>query len=206
MLRIGLTGGIGAGKSVASARLAELGAVVIDYDALAKEVVAPGTVGLDAIVEEFGPQMLAANGSLDRVRLGRLVFADPLALVRLNAVVHPQVRRVAAEREAAAAMADARAVVVHDIPLLAESEDIERFHLVVVVDTPVEVRVRRLVEGRGLSDADARARIAAQADDAARLAIADVTLDGSGEPVFLREQVDALWRRITQETDQEADA
>lgn len=206
MLRIGLTGGIGAGKSVASTRLAELGAVVIDYDALAKDVVAPGTVGLDAIVEEFGPQMLAANGSLDRVRLGQLVFADPLALARLNAVVHPQVRRVAAEREAAAAMADARAVVVHDIPLLAESEDIERFHLVVVVDTPVEMRVRRLVEGRGLSEQDARARIAAQADDATRLAIADVTLDGSGEPVFLRERVDALWRRITQETAQEADA
>jgi dephospho-CoA kinase len=206
MLRIGLTGGIGAGKSVASTRLAELGAVVIDYDALAKDVVAPGTVGLDAIVEEFGPQMLAANGSLDRSRLGQLVFADPQALIRLNAVVHPQVRRVAAERDAAAAMADARAVVVHDIPLLAESEDIERFHLVVVVDTPVEMRVRRLVEGRGLSGQDARARIAAQADDATRLAIADVTLDGSGEPVFLREQVDALWRRITQETAQEADA
>lgn len=206
MLRIGLTGGIGAGKSVASVRLAQLGAVVIDYDVLAREVVAPGTVGLTEAVEEFGWVILAADGSLDRGALGRIVFTDPEALTRLNAIVHPEVERVAAEREAAAAVSDRRAVVVHDIPLLAEVERAEHFHLVVVVDAPVEIRLSRLVEGRAMAPDDARARIAAQAPDADRLAIADVVLDGSREPDHLRSQVDALWRRVAEEMAAEAEA
>ncbi|MBE9924369.1 MULTISPECIES: dephospho-CoA kinase [Cellulosimicrobium] len=204
MFRIGLTGGIAAGKSVALARFAELGAVVVDYDALARDAVAPGTVGLDEVVEAFGPGVLGEDGALDRPALGRVVFGDDAARERLNAIVHPEVRRLAAEREAAAGAADPRAVVVHDIPLLVETGDPARFHCVVVVHTPEDVRVDRLVTSRGLSEDEARARIAAQADDAARLAAADVTLDGSGEPDALRAQVDALWARVRAEVDAEA--
>jgi len=203
MFRIGLTGGIAAGKSVVLARFAELGAVVIDYDALSREAVAPGTVGLDEVVEAFGPAVLAPDGSLDRPALGRVVFGDDAARERLNAIVHPEVRRIAAEREAAAGAGDPRAVVVHDIPLLVETGDPARFHCVVVVDAPVELRLRRLVDGRGLTEDEARARVAAQADDAARLAAADVTLDGSGTPDALRAQVDAFWERVRAEVDAE---
>lgn len=206
MLRIGLTGGIGAGKSVALARFEELGAVVIDYDVLAREAVEPGSVGLDGVVAAFGADVLLPDGHLDREALGTLVFADPAARERLNAVVHPEVRRLAAEREAAAATADARAVVVHDIPLLVETGDPDHFHLVVVVHAPLDVRLGRLVDGRGLGEADARARIAAQTDDAARLAAADVTLDGGRTPETLRAQVDVLWRRALDEVEQESDA
>lgn len=206
MFRIGLTGGIAAGKSVALARFAELGAVVVDYDALSRDAVAPGTVGLDEVVEAFGPGVLDADGALDRAALGRVVFGDDAARGRLNAIVHPEVRRLAAEHEAAAGAADPRAVVVHDIPLLVETGDPARFHCVVVVHTPVDVRVGRLVEGRGLSEDEARARLAAQADDAARLAAADVTLDGSGSPEALREQVDELWVRVRAEVDAEVQA
>ncbi|WP_069387038.1 dephospho-CoA kinase [Cellulosimicrobium cellulans] len=204
MFRIGLTGGIAAGKSVALARLAERGAVTIDYDVLSREAVAPGSVGLDEIVEAFGPQVLAADGTLDRQALAAVVFADEAARERLNAVVHPEVRRLAAEREAAAAAADPRAVVVHDIPLLVETGDPARFHLVVVVHAPAELRARRLAE-RGLSPEEAAARIAAQADDDARLAAADVTLDGTGSADALREQVDALWEKVRTEVDQESE-
>ncbi|MBD5787335.1 dephospho-CoA kinase [Cellulosimicrobium terreum] len=203
MFRIGLTGGIAAGKSVALVRLAALGAVVIDYDALAREAVAPGTVGLDEVVEAFGPSVLGADGTLDRAGLAGLVFADPGARERLNAVVHPQVRRLAAEREAAAAAADPRAVVVHDIPLLVETGDPSHFHCVVVVDAPFDLRLRRLVDGRGLDDGEARGRIAAQADDATRLAAADVVLDGAGSPQQLDAQVDTLWERVRAEVDAE---
>jgi dephospho-CoA kinase len=206
MFRIGLTGGIAAGKSVALARFAELGAVVVDYDALSRDAVAPGTVGLDQVVEAFGPGVLDADGALDRAALGRVVFGDDAARERLNAIVHPEVRRLAAEHEAAAGAADPRAVVVHDIPLLVETSDPARFHCVVVVHTPADVRVGRLVRGRGLSEDEARARLAAQADDAARLAAADVTLDGSGSPEALREQVDELWVRVRAEVDAEVQA
>jgi dephospho-CoA kinase len=206
MFRIGLTGGIAAGKSVVLERFAELGAVVIDYDGLAREAVAPGTVGLDEVVEAFGAGVLAADGTLDRAALGRLVFADDAARERLNAVVHPEVRRLAAEREAAAGAGDPRAVIVHDIPLLVETGDPSHFHCVVVVDAPVETRLRRLVDGRGLAEDEARARIAAQADDAARLAVADVTLDGGGPPESLRGQVDTFWERVRTEVDAEAKA
>ncbi|GCE75919.1 dephospho-CoA kinase [Cellulomonas biazotea] len=196
MQRIGLTGGIAAGKSVAAQRLRELGAVVIDSDELAREAVAPGTAGLDAVVEEFGPGVLAADGTLDRPALAAIVFADPAARARLDAIVHPVVRRLAAEREAAAAVVDHGAVVVHDIPLLVETGQADAFHVLVVVHAPAVLRVERLVRLRGMSREDAEARVAAQAADDARLAVADVVLDGTGSDADLRGQVDELWDRL----------
>lgn len=206
MQRIGLTGGIAAGKSVAARRFIELGAVLIDADALAREVVAPGTLGLEQVVETFGPEVLAADGSLDRAALAARVFADAEARRRLEALLHPQVRRLAAEREAAAAAIDPDAVVVHDIPLLVETGQAETFGMVVVVHAPQEQRVSRLVDGRGMPEAEARARVAAQADDDARLAAADVVLDGTGTDDELRRQVDLLWSRLAQERTAERDA
>lgn len=196
VLRIGLTGGIAAGKSVAARRFAELGAVVIDADLLARQVLEPGTQGLEQVVRRFGPEVLRPDGSLDRAALADQVFGDDDARRDLNAIVHPQVRRLAAERERAARDADPAAVVVHDIPLLVETGQADRFDVVVVVHAPVELRVHRLVAGRGMTEEEARARIAAQADDAARAAVADVVLDGSGTPDRLREQVDALWAEL----------
>jgi dephospho-CoA kinase len=206
MQRIGLTGGIASGKSAAAGRLAELGAVVVDHDELAREAVRPGSAGLDAVAAEFGPEVLADDGSLDRAALGRVVFADPTARERLNGLVHPVIRRLAAEREAAVAAARPGAVVVHDIPLLVETGQAEAFHLLVVVGAPVEVRVRRLVEGRGMSPEDAERRVAAQATEEERLAVADVVLDGSGSVDRLRAEVDALWARIDEERLAEVDA
>jgi dephospho-CoA kinase len=206
MLRIGLTGGIAAGKSVVARRFAELGAVVVDHDALAREVVAPGTVGLDEIVAAFGDGVLAADGSLDRAALGRVVFGDDTARARLEGILHPEIRRLAAEREALAGAADAGAVVVHDIPLLVETGQADRFHLLVVVHAPAGQRVARLVEGRGMDEAGAWARVRAQATDEDRAAAADVTLDGTGAEDGLRDQVDALWRRLEDEVAQEVDA
>jgi dephospho-CoA kinase len=199
MQRIGLTGGIAAGKSVAAQRLAELGAVVIDSDVLAREAVAPGSVGLEAVVEEFGSSVLAADGSLDRGALASIVFADPAARARLDAIVHPIVRRLSAERSAAAAVIDHGAVIVHDIPLLVETGQADDFHVVVVVDAPALLRVERLVRLRGMDRAAAEARVAAQATDAERLAVADVVLDGTGSEDDLRAQVDALWERLAVE-------
>ncbi|MFC7880189.1 dephospho-CoA kinase [Isoptericola sp. NPDC057391] len=205
MLRIGLTGGIAAGKSVVARRLAELGAVVIDHDALAREVVEPGTVGLEEVVAAFGDGVLTADGALDRPALGRLVFDDAAARARLEGILHPEIRRIAAEREALAGAADDRAVVVHDIPLLVETGQADHFHLLVVVHAPAEQRVARLVGGRGLDDGAARARVAAQATDEERTAVADVVLDGTGTEDGLREQVDALWQRLCREVEQEAE-
>ncbi len=206
MQRIGLTGGIAAGKSVAAERLAQHGAVVIDHDLLAREAVRPGSTGLEAVVEAFGPEVVAADGSLDRPALGRIVFADAEARERLDGIVHPVIRRLAAEREAAVAAAHTGAVVVHDIPLLVETGQAESFHLLVVVHAPVELRVRRLVEQRGLSRSDAERRVAAQASDDVRLAAADRVLDGSGSVEDLRAQVDALWAAIEEERLAEVDA
>lgn len=206
MFRIGLTGGIAAGKSVVSHRLDELGAVVVDHDVLAREAVAPGSVGLAEVVEEFGDRVLADDGSLDRAALGRVVFGDVGARTRLEEIVHPEVRRLAAEREAAAGAADPRAVVVHDIPLLVETGQADRFHLLVVVHAPAAQRVARLVTGRSMTEDEARSRVAAQADDDERLAVADVVLDGTGTEDDLRARVDALWTRVAQEIAQELDA
>jgi dephospho-CoA kinase len=203
MFRIGLTGGIAAGKSVVARRLGELGAVVIDHDQLARDAVAPGSVGLEEVVEAFGESVLAPDGSLDRPALGRVVFADDAARVRLEGIIHPEVRRLAAEREAAAGAADPRAVIVHDIPLLVETGQADRFHLLVVVHAPAEQRVRRLVESRGIAEEGARARVAAQASDDERLAAADVMLDGSGTEDSLRAEVDDLWERVRREVSEE---
>jgi dephospho-CoA kinase len=195
VLRIGLTGGIGSGKSTVSRLLGEHGAVVVDADVIAREVVAPGTPGLAAIVEAFGPTVLAADGSLDRPGLAAVVFADPEARRRLDGIVHPLVRARAGELEAAA---PADAVVVHDVPLLAETGQGSSYDLVVVVEADPAVRVARLVQ-RGLTADDARARIAVQATDEQRRAIADVVLDNSGTPEQLAEQVERLWRdRVVQ--------
>lgn len=204
MMRIGLTGGIAAGKSVASARFAELGAVVVDHDLLAREVVAPGTVGLDKIVEAFGEEVLDADGALDRPALGHLVFGNHEALARLNAIVHPEVTRLSAEREAAAAAADPRAVVVHDIPLLVETGQQDAFHVLVVVDAPADLRIRRLVETRGIALPDARQRVAVQASDEDRRAAADVLLSGAGSVEELQAGIDALWRRLQDDVAVEA--
>jgi len=206
MQRIGLTGGIAAGKSVAAQRLTELGAVVIDADQLARRALAPGTQGLEDVVAEFGPSIVTSDGDLDRPRLAGLVFGDRAALDRLNAIVHPIVRRLAAELEASAATRDPDAVVVHDIPLLVESGQSGTFHLVVVVDAPAVLRVERLVGTRGMSRAEAEARVSAQASDAERLEVADVVLDGTGSDANLRSQIDDLWARLAAERAAEAAA
>ena len=204
MIRIGLTGGIAAGKSVAASRFAELGAVVIDHDILAREVVAPGTVGLDRVVETFGDEVLDTSGALDRDALGHIVFGNHEALGQLNAIVHPEITRLAAEREAAAGAADSGAVVVHDIPLLVETGQQDAFHILVVVDAPADLRIQRLVENRGLTLPQARQRVAVQATDSARREAADVIVSGSGTEDELRAAVDALWARLQDEVNQEA--
>ena len=194
MLTVGLTGGVGAGKSTAAAALARLGASVVDADVVAREVVAAGTPGLAAVVEAFGPGVLAGDGSLDRAALGRLVFSDQGARRRLEGITHPLIARRTSALASAAQRERGDAVLVHDIPLLVELDRGARYHLVVVVDAPQEVRLARLVDGRGMSSEDARARTAAQADDDARRAAADVVLDGSRGAEHLVEQVEALWR------------
>jgi dephospho-CoA kinase len=189
VLRIGLTGGIGAGKSTVSALLAARGAVIVDADTIAREVVEPGTPGLAAVVEAFGPDVLASDGSLDRPALAAVVFADPEARARLDAIVHPLVRVRATELAAAAAP---DAVVVNDVPLLVETGQAGAYDLVVVVEADLDARIARLVE-RGLTAEDARARMAAQATDEQRRALADVVLDNSGAPAELEAQVDRFW-------------
>ena len=189
MLRIGLTGGIGSGKSTVSELLAARGAVIVDADRIAREVVEPGTTGLAAVVDAFGEQVLAADGSLDRPALAAVVFSDPAARARLDTIVHPLVRRRSAELVAAA---PAGAVVVNDVPLLVETGQAASFDVVLVVEADPEIRVARLVQ-RGLTEDDARARIASQASDEQRRAVADVVLDNSGTPEELAEQVDRFW-------------
>ena len=193
VLRVGLTGGIGSGKSAVADRLARHGAVVIDSDVLAREVVDRGSPGLEGVVEEFGPQRLAGDGSLDRPAMGALVFANPDARRRLEAIVHPLVRARGAELERAAPPG---AVVVHVIPLLVETGQADKFDVLVLVDVPTDVQVQRLMDSRGMSGDDARARIAAQASRERRLAAADHVLDNSGRPAELDRQVDDLWRRL----------
>jgi len=194
VLRIGLTGGIGSGKSTVAARLAELGAVVVDSDQLAREVVAVGSPGLARVVERFGPDVLRPDGSLDRPGLGRLVFGDPAALADLNAIVHPLVRARSEELTVQAAAGGA-AAVVHDVPLLVENGLAGNYDVVLVVQAPLELRLQRLA-GRGMDAETARARIAAQASDEQRRAVADVVLDNSGSFEHLAAQVDAAWARL----------
>jgi dephospho-CoA kinase len=192
VLRIGLTGGIGSGKSTVALRLAELGATVIDADALAREVVQPGTDGLRRVVERFGRGVLAPDGSLNRPALGSVVFADPAALADLNAIVHPLVGARTAELMAGVAESG---VVVYDVPLLVENSLQDGFDAVLVVEAPLQTRLDRLV-GRGLSTEDARSRIAHQASDEDRRAVATEVLDNGGSLAELRAQVDAAWARI----------
>jgi dephospho-CoA kinase len=187
---VGLTGGIGSGKSTVSARLAELGAVVIDADVLAREVVAAGTPGLAEIVAAFGPEMIGPDGELDRAAMGRRVFGDDEARARLEQIIHPRVRARAAEIEAAAG---ADAIVVHDIPLLVETGQADSFDVVLVVDAPPELQVQRIVEQRGMSEAEARARIAAQAGRDQRLAAADHVLSNDGSLAQLQAAVEQVW-------------
>src|SRR3954454_24432907 len=189
VLSIGLTGGIGSGKSTVSALLAARGALIIDADRIAREVVEPGTPGLAAVVEAFGAGMLAADGTLDRPALAAVVFADPEARARLDGLVHPLVRARAAEL---AADAPPGAVLVHDVPLLVETGQAGSYDLVLVVEADVETRVARLVQ-RGLTAEDARARMAAQATDEQRRAVADVVLDNSGTVEELEAQVERFW-------------
>src|SRR4051812_16048300 len=189
VLRIGLTGGIGSGKSTVSRLLAGHGAVIVDADVIAREVVEPGTPGLAAVVEAFGSGVLGPDGALDRPALAAVGFADPEARRRLDAIVHPLVRARAAEVAAAAAP---DAVVVNDVPLLVETGQAGAYDLVLVVQADPDARVARLVQ-RGLTAEDARARMAAQATDEQRRAVADVVLDNSGTEAELGAQVDRFW-------------
>ena len=184
--RVGLTGGVASGKSTVAAMLAELGAVVIDADLLAREVVAPGTPGLAEVVAAFGPGVLTDDGRLDRPAVGSLVFSDPDARRSLEAIIHPRVRARAAEMEAAA---PPDAIVVHDIPLLVETGQQASFDAVIVVDVPVETQIERMTTLRGLSREEAEARVAAQATREQRNAAATYRLDNSGTPDDLRELV-----------------
>jgi dephospho-CoA kinase len=197
VLIVGLTGGIGSGKTAVARLLADRGAVVVDADLIAREVVEPGTPGLARVVDEFGPAVLSGDGALDRAALAAVVFSDSARLAALNAIVHPLV--AARTRELIAQAAD-DAVVVHDVPLLVENDLADDYDIVVVVDVPPEVQIRRLVEERGLTEADARARIAAQAGRAQRLAVADVVIDNSGDLATLARHVDALWGELARPT------
>ena len=198
MRRVGLTGGIGSGKSAVSRLLASRGAVVVDADLVAREVVAPGTTGLAQLVEEFGPEVLAADGSLDRAGLGRVVFADPQALARLNAVSHPLIAARTGELFAAAE-ADGAAVLVHDVALLVENALAAAYDDIVVVAATPMTQLDRLVRGRGMSEVDARARINSQAVLADRLAVATHVIHNDGPIRELALQVDALWASLTGE-------
>jgi dephospho-CoA kinase len=196
MLRVGLTGGIGSGKSEVSSRLAALGAVVVDADRAARAVVEPGTPGLGRIAQTFGPEVLQADGALDRAKLAEIVFGDEGALAKLNEIVHPLVREWMRAAEAAAVESRGdKVVVVHDIPLLVESgeERVGEFDVIVVVDVPPEVQAERLAQARGMTAEQARARMAAQATREQRLAIADIVIDNSGSLEDLDRRLSEVW-------------
>lgn len=191
-----LTGGIAAGKSVVARRLAERGAAHVDADALAREVVAPGSPGLDAVVTRFGRGVLRPDGSLDRAALGAVVFADPDARRDLEGITHPAVHDLSARRMADAVADDPGRVVVYDVPLLVEARGTDGFDVVVVVDAPRAQRLQRLVELRGMSDEEARRRVDAQADDRTRLAVADLVVDSSGSLEDTLRQADDLYDEL----------
>ena len=197
MYLIGLTGGIASGKSLVSARLAEHGAVVIDADLLAREVVEPGTPALEAIAGKFGASVIDSEGRLDRAALGAIVFADPARLEILNGITHPAVRALTRERIGAAEADDPNAIVVYDVPLLAEASVAHGYDLVVVVEAGAAERIRRMVEIRGMSRGDVERRLRSQASDDERRAIADVVIDNSGTIEQTLAQVDALWATVT---------
>ncbi|MEV0914532.1 dephospho-CoA kinase [Streptomyces sp. NPDC049967] len=193
MLKVGLTGGIGAGKSEVSALLVGHGAVLVDADRIAREVVEPGTPGLAALVEEFGTGILAPDGTLDRPKLGSIVFSDAARLAALNAIVHPLVGARSAELERAAGTGS---VVVHDVPLLTENGLAPLYDLVIVADAAPATQLDRLVRLRGMTEADARARMAAQATREERLAVADLVIDNDGPVEALAPQVREVWSEL----------
>lgn len=193
MLIVGLTGGIGAGKSEVSRLLVSYGAVLIDADKIAREVVEPGTPGLAAVVDAFGPEILTPEGTLDRPKLGSIVFADADRLATLNSIVHPLVRARSDELQAAAAP---DAVVVHDVPLLTENRLAPLYDAVVVVDASPETQLDRLVRLRGMTGSQARARMAAQATREQRRAVADFVIDNDGPLEALEPQVRKVWEEL----------
>jgi dephospho-CoA kinase len=196
VLNVGLTGGIGAGKSEVTRRFAALGAHIIDADALAREVVEPGTPGLEAVIAEFGPEVRAADGSLDREAVAAKVFSDDDARARLNGIVHPliaeRVFALLAEYEAA----DPDGILINDVPLIAEAGVAERYQVVIVVDAPVETQLERLVRLRGMSQEAAQARIDVQASREQRLALADYVITNDGDLDALQAQVDHVWTEL----------
>jgi dephospho-CoA kinase len=201
---IGLTGGIASGKSTVGQRLAEHGAVVVDADVLAREVVEPGTPGLSAIEREFGPSVIAPGGSLDRAALGAIIFADPQKRATLNAITHPAIWGRAKELFRAAIAADPDAVVVYDVPLLAEASADRpmAFDLIVVVQADAQRRIERLVNLRGMTREDAERRLGSQASDEQRLGLADIVIDSNGTLENTRQQVDELWASLPERTSQ----
>ena len=192
-MHVGLTGGVASGKSTVATMLRELGAVVVDADVLAREVVEPGTPGLAEVVAEFGPDVLTADGGLDRARVGSIVFADRDRRAALEAIIHPRVRARAAEIEASAPPG---VLVVHDIPLLVETGQEADFDVVLVVDVPEELQLARVARDRGWSPEEARARIAAQAGRVTRLAAATHVIDNSGTLEDLRQRVTEVFREL----------
>lgn len=192
-MRVALTGGIASGKTFVANELARLGAVIIDSDLIAREVVEPGTPGLAAVIERFGEEVLLPDGSLDRPALGRIIFGDETARADLNAIVHPLVRRRARELEEAAPEG---AVVVQVVPLLVETGLDRGFDTIVVTDVPVETQVARLMARNKLTEAEAQARIAAQAPRQQRLAVATHVIDNSGPKTATRAQVERVWEEL----------
>lgn len=199
MFLLALTGGIASGKSVVASRLAELGAVHVDADQLAREVVEPGTPGLAAIASQFGTSVIASDGTLDRRALGGIVFGHPERLALLNAITHPEVRRLAKKRFDEAQANDPDAVVVYDVPLLVETQRAaeQHFDLIVVTAAPPVSRMHRLVRQRWMTPSEAWKRISSQASDAERTAVADVVIDTDWSLEETRAQVDDLWARIS---------
>lgn len=197
MIRVGLTGGIGSGKSTVARLLADLGAVVVDADRLAGEAIAPGTPGLSRVVEEFGPDVLTPDGSVDRPKLAALVFGEPDRLAALENIVHPEVTRRSDEL---AASAPRNAVVVFDVPLLVEKRLAGRYDVVVVVDATLQTQIDRLVTARGMSKSDVRSRLDAQATREERLAVADYVIVNDGDLQTLYSHVQRLWRELKRRT------
>jgi dephospho-CoA kinase len=196
VLNVGLTGGIGAGKSEVTRRFAALGAHVIDADALAREVVAPGTPGLEAVIEEFGPGVRAADGSLDREAVAAIVFNDDEARTRLNGIVHPLIGERVFELLAEYEAADPDGVLLNDVPLIAEAGVAERYEVIIVVDAPVETQLDRLVRLRGMTREAAQARIDVQASREQRLALADYVITNDGDLDALDRQVTEVWAAL----------
>ena len=198
MLVVGLTGGVGAGKSTVSGLLADPGAVIVDADAIAHAVVEPGTSGFQQIIDAFGDEVLYYDGMLDRKALAALVFRDDVARKQLEGIIHPLVRQ---QSDLMTALAEDDAIVVHDVPLLAETGRLDPYDVIVVVDAPENVRISRLLQSRGWDVSTAQARMNAQASREDRLAIADEVIVNTGDISELKDQVDHLWQRLVTRRD-----